>query len=153
MRANNDWKTVNAKAQISTKSSVFSFWQRALALRREYGEVFIYGNFECLDNEHPSVFAYLRRFSLGKQWIVILNFCSEVVEYKLPSSVIVEERTISNYMEGTILAEISNRSLHLRPWEGLIGQCLDGETGPALDEIKICNYWIREELELILEAV
>lgn len=54
MRVNDDYKTVNAKAQLDNANpspgtlSVHAFWKRGLEYRKENKDVFVYGDFEFL---------------------------------------------------------------------------------------------------------
>ncbi|OQO12011.1 hypothetical protein B0A48_02650 [Cryoendolithus antarcticus] len=122
MRVNDDYKEWNAEAQRKFSDpedlSVLQFWKRGMQQRKEHKDCFVYGDFELLDPEHESVFAY-RRFGGGEAFVVVLNFSGEEVKWEVPAEAGVEKWVTGNYKgkpekrtEGSIL---------LRPWEGLLG--------------------------------
>ncbi|KAK6442955.1 hypothetical protein LTR95_000833 [Oleoguttula sp. CCFEE 5521] len=122
MRVNDDYKEWNAEAQRKFSDpedlSVLQFWKRGMQQRMEHKDCFVYGDFELLDPEHESVFAY-RRFGGGEAFVVVLNFSGEEVKWEVPAEAGVEKWVTGNYKgkpekrtEGSIL---------LRPWEGLLG--------------------------------
>lgn len=55
-----DFKEWNAVKQLEDPNSALHYWRKLLRLRKEYKDIFVYGDFEMLDLEHDSVIAYLR---------------------------------------------------------------------------------------------
>lgn len=57
-----DFATWNAEALQADPDSSFHYWTRLLQLRKQYKDIFVYGDFEMLDmeNEFPHVIAYVR---------------------------------------------------------------------------------------------
>jgi oligo-1,6-glucosidase len=109
-----DRKVCNAEAQVGDYQSVFNWWKRLIALRKEkevlvsallldprdrldlkLARVFVlqtYGRFEMLSDLHEDVFAYTRQIiksgSDDKETVlVILNFRDRAVEYEVPTEV------------------------------------------------------------------
>lgn len=128
MRVNDDYGTVNAEAQRKHSSdeddqlSVLQFWKRGIENRKANKDVFIYGDFACLDEEHEDVFAYKRWSEAGDAFIVVLNFSERDVEWTLPK---VEEGKVvkwvaGNYQKGAPEKALSGR-IALKPWEGILG--------------------------------
>ena len=121
MKVNDDYKTVNAAAQLADSSSVLHFWTSALKRRKTFKDVFVYGSFDCLDDEHDSVFAYKRTSAVGDAWIVLLNFSKHNARWNVPSGVDVHGFVESTY--GDARPEKDKvQEVVLRPWEGVIGR-------------------------------
>ena len=78
MRVMDGYRTINVedqmKAQDTRELSVWQFWQNALLHRKEHKEVFVYGDFQEISPEDPSIFAYGRTSESGERWLVVLNF-------------------------------------------------------------------------------
>ena len=59
LKVNPNYKQINAASQVNDPDSVFSFYRRLVALRKEY-DVFVDGAFELLYADDPDIFAYTR---------------------------------------------------------------------------------------------
>jgi oligo-1,6-glucosidase len=109
---NPNYKTINAASQIKDPDSVFSFYKKIIALRKQYS-VIVYGDFELLFPQDERVYGYRRR--LGEE--ALLVFCNfsgkEVKDLDLTAQGAGKgELLISNYSEETINHQI------LKPYEG-----------------------------------
>lgn len=127
MRVNDDYETLNADTQTVPQDpedglSVWQFWQRGLASRKEHKDVFVYGSFQLIDPEHEKVFAYLRTGAQAGTWVVALNFSGDEVEWTVPGDVKVQGWMAGTYMKGKPDKSRSGM-LVLKPWEGLLGKC------------------------------
>ncbi|KAI1304464.1 glycoside hydrolase family 13 protein [Xylaria venustula] len=127
MRVNDDYKTVNAKAQMQDESTnenltVWQFWKQSIQRRKDHASAFVYGDFEELTPEHPNVFAYLRTSATGEKWLVILNYFGRQVEWRIPEQLSVESWVCGNYVKGQV-GKPRKGTLPLKPWEGLLGRC------------------------------
>lgn len=124
MRIMDDWKTVNAEAQMNYKSeedlSTWQFWQRGLKDRKEHSDVFVYGDFEEVTKDDANIYAYVRTSKDGEKWLVVLNFSGQEQEWKIPTSNI-EFWACSNYVKGKADKPTSG-SITLKPWEGVLGK-------------------------------
>ncbi|KZF23032.1 glycoside hydrolase family 13 protein [Xylona heveae TC161] len=127
MRVNDDYPQVNAEAQVGVKGSVFSHWAEVLQLRKEYKDIFIYGNFRLLTAEDEQVFAYSRAYE-GRGAAVVCNFSDTDVKWTPPAETkLVEEAILlSNY---TGLHKDSEGRILLRPFESFV--CLHSDRYPA----------------------
>jgi len=123
MRVNDDYRTINAEAQLETREtlSVFQFWQRLLQLRKKHVDVFIYGDFRLVDDQNPDVFAY-QRIAGTRRWITVLNFTGKEVDWAMPETVAVREWVVGNH-HSTYSTVARNGTIHIKPWEGLLGEC------------------------------
>lgn len=124
MRIMDDWKTVNAKAQMEYQSeeqlSTWQFWQRGLKDRKEHADVFVYGGFEEVNKQDENVFGYVRTSKDGEQWLVVLNFSGREQKWKVPTKEL-EFWACSNYTKGRPHQPKSGEIV-LRPWEGVLGK-------------------------------
>lgn len=126
MMVNTDYETVNATAQRTSKEpdqlSALQYWKRALENRKKHKDVFVYGDFQLLDDSHPTVFAY-KRASSEEAFVTILNFSGKEVEWTLPKEAKVEKWVAGNYSAGAPDKATSEKVM-LRPWEGVLGTSL-----------------------------
>lgn len=89
---NQNYKTLNVKAQQENPESVLNYYKKLIALRKkeEYREVFTYGDFKPLLEESDTILAYER--SLGDLRIrVYANFGKESERIDIPVGKNVEE--------------------------------------------------------------
>lgn len=129
MRANPDYQTCNAEAQIHDQGSVYNHWASLLAMRKKYKQLFVHGSFEIVDEENQAVFAYERVAceSGGARALVILNWSEENAVWSVPSETRARfahgRLVLGNCArEDVLLAEEGH--LDLAPWEALV--ILDG---------------------------
>lgn len=104
---------INAATQINDPNSIFSHYQKLIALRKQY-DVIAYGDFAPLDETHPSILAYTRHLN-GEQLVVINNFYQAEVDWNCPVNLNGFTCLLSNYEDPSI-----QNKLHLRPYESLI---------------------------------
>jgi oligo-1,6-glucosidase len=123
MRVNDDYKEVNAEAQRKqddpNKLSVLQFYKRALANRKEHKEVFVYGDFQVLDENDKKVFAY-KRASEKEAFVLALNFSKDEVKWQIPEAAKVNKWVAGNYTAGQPDKPTSG-TITLRPFEGVLG--------------------------------
>jgi oligo-1,6-glucosidase len=128
MRVNDDYKTVNAAAQIAEPTpapgmlSVHAFWKRALANRKKHADVFVYGDFEMLDMDDKKVVAF-KRWSEKEAFVTVCNFSGEKVVWEGLGNVQVEKWVAGNYDERELEKRETGKGVkvELRPWEGVLG--------------------------------
>ncbi|KAF2484329.1 alpha-glucosidase-like protein maltase [Neohortaea acidophila] len=124
MRVNDDYLKWNARSQLANMEgqSVVQFWRHALQRRKNFKDAFVYGAFECLDNEHESVFAFKRTSAENDNlWMVVLNFSANELQWNLPKGLQVHGFIESNYGDAPI--EPKDGKVRLRAWEGVLGRC------------------------------
>ena len=120
MRVNDDYAQCNAEQQLSDPSSVFAFWQRILQLRRQYIDIFIYGAFEIVEHDSPSVICY-RRICDSAVATIVLSFADDEQEWSVPPKVAVTlakgKEVLSNYANAS---KIEGQKLSLKPFEIIV---------------------------------
>jgi alpha-glucosidase len=85
MRVNDDYSTCNVKQQKMDKNSVLSFWKNMLVLRKQFADLFVYGDFLLLDEADEKRFCFVKQWNNEKA-LVVLNFTAEEQEWRLPAS-------------------------------------------------------------------
>jgi len=123
MRIMDDWKTVNAEAQMKYEGddlSTWQFWQRGLKDRKEHADVFVYGGFEEVNKGDENVFGYVRTSKEGEKWLVVLNFSGKEQTWTIPTKE-VDFWACSNYTKGRP-DKVKSGELVLKPWEGVLGK-------------------------------
>ncbi|KAI0147645.1 glycoside hydrolase family 13 protein [Xylariaceae sp. FL1272] len=125
MRINDDYKNINAEAQMKAndnEDSVWQFWQHCIKRRKEHSDAFVYGDFEEVTPKHPNVYSYLRTGSSGEKWLVVLNFFGRQVEWYVPENLKVQKWVCGNYTKGEVGKPLTG-TVPLKPWEGLLAKC------------------------------
>jgi glycosidase len=126
MRVNDDYKTVNAEAQLSNANpspgtlSVHAFWKRGVENRKKHKESLIYGDFQVLDPEHKKVVAW-KRWSEKEAFVFVGNFSGEEVQWNGLGNVKINKWVAGNYDENELDKKKTSENVTLRPWEGLLG--------------------------------
>jgi glycosidase len=125
MRVNDDYKTVNAEAQLKSdgagRPSVWHFWQEMIQIRKRSAQVLVYGDFQMLDDTNEDVFAYKRVADSGETWITVLNFTGKDVKWSIPEDVTVLDWVMGNY-HGSYSSKPASGTITLNPWEALAGR-------------------------------
>ncbi|KEY67555.1 hypothetical protein S7711_02470 [Stachybotrys chartarum IBT 7711] len=116
MRVNDNYTDINAAAQTSNDQSVYHCWRSVLQKRKALKDVFVYGDFELVDEQHPDVFAYRRSAATGESAMVIANFSTKDVTWNLQGSKVKEVIVTSN---GQSLEGITAGEVRLAPYEAL----------------------------------
>lgn len=92
---NPNYKTINAKAALADEDSVFHYYQKLIALRKEQ-PILVYGRYALLEPDHESLYVYTRTLEEQKM-LVICNFTKEEVSYEIPAEFGAKQVLISNY--------------------------------------------------------
>ena len=102
---------INAAEQIARPDSVFHYYRRLIALRKEL-DVIVHGRYELLEPEHPALFVYTRTLG-SERLLVICNFSDRAQIYEIPPEFREAERLIGNYPEPAEDGAV-------QPWEALV---------------------------------
>ena len=108
---NPNYVTINAAEQLGREDSVFHYYQKLIALRKEM-DVIVYGHYELLEPGHPNLFIYTR--ALGDESLLVLcNFSEQEQAYEIPAAYRDAETLIANY-------PLPGPAGKLRPWETMV---------------------------------
>ncbi|MFT6926504.1 MAG: trehalose-6-phosphate hydrolase [Psychromonas sp.] len=110
-----NYKQINVEQALKDQNSVFYYYQRLIALRKEV-EVITAGDYTDLAPEHRQLFCYQRR-SDKQTLICINNYYDKPFAYVLPMNLELHNAhyIIGNYPE--ILSVQATRSVALKPYE------------------------------------
>ncbi len=115
IKLNPNYPEINVEEALADSNSIFYFYKKMLAFRKEHS-TFVYGKYKDLDPSHEKIYAY-RRSDENKTFVVVLNFSSETVDFKLPEYYGGLELCISNY---DIIDNGDLENIKVMPWEGRI---------------------------------
>ncbi len=114
LAVNENYTKINAKQQMEDEDSVFKFYQKLIALRKE-NPVMIYGDFKLCCEEKGPVIAYTR--SLGDvKWLAVHNFSEESQRFEYEDITGTTEIILGNYKE----QQRKEKIIELRPYETMI---------------------------------
>jgi oligo-1,6-glucosidase len=114
LAVNPNYLKINAAQELSDKGSIYHFF-RAMADLRRSSPVFVYGDYKDLDPANVKVYAYTR--SIGASgYLVVLNFSTDAVSYKLPGGMKLGDLMISNLDKPSDTGD----TLHLQAWEARV---------------------------------
>ncbi|RMZ83272.1 hypothetical protein DV738_g1390, partial [Chaetothyriales sp. CBS 135597] len=117
MRVNDDYKSVNVKAQLADPKSPLNFWKQTLKLRKEYSDLTIFGDFEIWDKNDPDVFTFTKRSlaesdaQKGRKLVVFCSFSNEEQPLYWPQGVKESEAKL-------LISNVDEPGKYLSPWEG-----------------------------------
>ena len=81
---NPNYKEINAKEQLERADSVFHYYQKLIALRKQY-DIIVYGDYELLLPDSEEIYSYIR--SLGEQkLLVICSFTEQKISCGVPEN-------------------------------------------------------------------
>lgn len=107
---NPNYTEINAKEQIAREDSVFNYYKKLIALRKEY-EIIVYGDYNLLLPEDKDLFVYERSLD-GKKLLVACNFSEKEREFDF--SPVKNGKVLINNYEG-----FSLENKKLRPYEAV----------------------------------
>lgn len=112
---NPNYTKINAKEQRNREDSVFHYYQKLIALRKEY-PIIVYGVYELLIPESEELYVYTRSLEEQKL-LVICNFTDKEIGYRLSEEFAGHCTTvlISNYNRENVEPEMM-----LRPYETVV---------------------------------
>ena len=109
MPVNPNYTEINAEAALADPNSVFHYYQKLIALRKNY-DVLRSGSFTLLCPEDEKIFAYTRDTD-REHMLVVCNFTEEPLDFDAPEAFRGAEMLLNNYAEP---------SPKLRPYEAAI---------------------------------
>lgn len=114
---NPNYHEINAEKQVTDSNSIFSYYKRLIELRKQH-EIIVYGTYNLLLPEHPTIYAYTRILA-NEKLLVVLNFSKEQSLFELPEGFTYEtqELVISNY---DVNRNESIEKIELKPYEARV---------------------------------
>jgi len=115
---NPNYREINAAAQMADPDSVFHYYRRLIALRREskWSELIVYGKYRLLAPEDESVYAYVREKD-GKKLLAVCNLSAGTVDFAPPAELARPdaELVIANREPPALAGTIT-----LAPWQAAV---------------------------------
>lgn len=113
IEVNKNYEDINAMQQLEDEDSIFHYYQKLIRLRKEY-DVIAYGSFRALDEQNPSVLAYMREHE-DQKLIVVCNFYEKEVSWECP-----EELEGFRYLIGNYKGWEGKKGVRLRAYEAMM---------------------------------
>jgi oligo-1,6-glucosidase len=114
---NPNYKKYNVEAQEKDPASILNYFRKLVKVRKAH-PVLLYGHYTLLDKEHKQVYAYTR--TLGdERFLVLLNFSTENIDYKLPGEFRHDEEILINNYEN---CEQQKDKIRLLPYQAIVMQ-------------------------------
>lgn len=108
IEVNENYTQINVKNSLDDKNSIFNFYKKLIALRKQY-DVFPYGTFKLLLPDNEKICAYEREYN-GESIKVVCNYSADSVDLNMDTS---GTLMLSNYDS----LPLENK---LRPYEAFI---------------------------------
>lgn len=124
IKVHDDYAIWNTVTQTSDPDSVYWYWNKVLGLRKQYLDVFVYGDYKLVDAENESVFAYTRSFG-SITALVVTSFSENSVRWSVPAGVsrgnnIVEKIVLGNYPSPKIEDASDGKPITLNAFEAFV---------------------------------
>ena len=112
---NPNYTTINAKAETADFNSVFHYYKKLIALRKE-NPIMVYGKYEALMEDNEQLFVYTRTMD-NEKLLVVCSFCDHETKFTIPAEFVGTSCLISNIENVYDKAEMT-----LRPYEAFVLQ-------------------------------
>ena len=112
-------KTINVEASLASKDSIFHTYKKLIQLRKAH-PLIVWGDYELLLPDHPSIYAYTRSYK-GKTWLVAANASDTTVRLELDMQESVGDVIVSNYNRRSVKL---NDAI-LQPYEAFVLELTD----------------------------
>ena len=106
--------TVNVLNQENDQNSVLNHFRKMVALRKD-NLLLVYGNYEIIQEEHPTIYAYSRTLE-DQKMTVLLNFSESESSISLPNFDHSKKVLINNYNEFSV----DKNTITLKPYQAVV---------------------------------
>jgi oligo-1,6-glucosidase len=109
-----NYREINARQELTDPDSIYHYYRQMLELRKKT-PAFVYGDYQDLDPQNPSLFIYTRTLG-SEKYLIVLNFSRETLTYSLPAGLQTGELILSNLGAKQQFAP----TINLQAWEARI---------------------------------
>ena len=113
-KVNDNYKEINVQRQDKDPNSILNHFRKMTQIRKEH-PVLIYGDYEIVQKEHPSIYAFTRTLDENKI-LVLLNFSMEDATISALQTNDFSGILINNYND----LRVDKGSVHLRPYQAVL---------------------------------
>ena len=113
IKINPNYKEINAASQLEDPDSIFYYYQKLIALRKEL-DIVVYGQFEPLYREDDRIFAYMRKLD-EERLLTVCNFSEYPAEFEVPTEFKASRCLITNLGRNVFEGKIV-----LKPYEAFV---------------------------------
>lgn len=113
MPVNPNYRQINAKAAVEDHESVFHYYQKLIALRKQY-PVIVYGNYQLLLDDSEELFVYTREYE-GEKLLVVCSFTDKEMGFEIPKKFQGAQCLIANYENS-----YDSEKMVLKPYEAFV---------------------------------
>ena len=106
--------TVNVANQQNDHNSVLNHFRKMVALRKK-NLLLVYGNYEIIQEEHPTIYAYSRTLE-DQKMLILLNFSELESSIAMSSYNSANEVLINNYSE----LSVDKNTIILKPYQAVV---------------------------------
>lgn len=113
MPVNPNYREINARAAIADPESVFHYYQKLIALRKQH-PVIVYGSYRLLLEDSEELFVYIREYE-GEKLLVVCSFTDKEVEFEIPEEFQGAQCLIANHENS-----YDSEKMMLKPYEAFV---------------------------------
>jgi oligo-1,6-glucosidase len=117
LKVNPNYEECNVQAQERDPDSILNYFRKMIKVRKAH-PVLLYGHYHLLDKEHKQVYAYTRTLG-AENFLVLLNFSKQSLDYKIPGTFLHDEETVINNYKS---CEQHKDKIHLLPYQAIVMQ-------------------------------
>ncbi len=110
---NPNYKEINAKAETKDPDSVFHYYKKLIALRKE-NPIMVYGKYEPLLEDSEELFVYTRTLD-NEKLLIVCNFTDQDVAFTMP-----EEFTGRSCLIANMENDYSKNNITVKPYEAFV---------------------------------
>ncbi|MGM9987560.1 MAG: alpha-glucosidase [Bacillaceae bacterium] len=113
LSVNPNYTTINVEAQQQDEQSILHFYKQLIRLRKQHN-LFVYGQYDLILENHPNIYAYTRTLD-GQKAVIITNLTSEATTYHYEEVALSSDKlALSNY---DVASHESTTTIELKPYE------------------------------------